>query len=195
MKTDARVRYTHMVIKNSFISLLKQTSLNKISVKSICDMAEINRTTFYKYYDDVYSIIEKIETELLEELQRLIGSISINQNTVVETVETILKKIQTDGDIYATLFSSNGDNLFPSRIFAICYKNISGSGNIKKLFPRLSGVQQEWIYYFFAQGCSGILKQWAGNRMKEPPKKIAAFIGRLFSVLCNEFGNSPYARL
>jgi AcrR family transcriptional regulator len=183
MKTDARVRYTHMMIKNSFISLLKKTPLNKISVKSICDMAEINRATFYKYYDDVYNVIEKIENELLEELQRLIGSTT--SNSVVETFETILKKIQTDGDVYTTLFSNNGDNLFPSRIFTICYKNISG--NIKKQFPRLSAIQQEWIYYFLAQGCSGILNKWVRDRMKEPPKEIAIFIGRILSILGNEF--------
>jgi AcrR family transcriptional regulator len=183
MKTDSRVRYTQMVIKNSFISLLKETSLNKITVKTICDFAEINRATFYRHYDDVFSVIETIEDELLAELKRLIEH--SNQNNIVETFEIIFKKIQTDGDLYKTLFSSNGDSLFPARIFNICYKNISNT--IKKQFPRLSPVQQEWVYNFLAQGSSGVLNCWVKNNMKEPPKMVAAFIGQLFTVLMNEF--------
>lgn len=49
MKSDARVRYTRMVIKNAFITLLKRKPLNKISVKQVCELAEINRATFYKH--------------------------------------------------------------------------------------------------------------------------------------------------
>ena len=68
MKTDARVRYTKMIIKKSFISLLKERPINKITVKAICEMSEINRATFYKYYNDPFDLMEKIEEEMLEEL-------------------------------------------------------------------------------------------------------------------------------
>ena len=69
MKTDARVRYTKMVIKNSFVKLLQSKPLSKITVKEICDLSEINRATFYKYYCDPYDLLEKIEFEFLDELQ------------------------------------------------------------------------------------------------------------------------------
>ena len=42
MASDARVRYTQMVIKNSFIKLLEQKALNKVTVKEICELSEIN---------------------------------------------------------------------------------------------------------------------------------------------------------
>lgn len=50
MKSDARVRYTKMVIKNSFVKLLAKKPLEKVTVKEICELSEINRATFYKYY-------------------------------------------------------------------------------------------------------------------------------------------------
>ena len=64
MKTDARVRYTKMIIKKSFISLLKERPINKITVKAICEMSEINRATFYKYYNDPFDLMEDIESVL-----------------------------------------------------------------------------------------------------------------------------------
>ena len=68
MASDARVRYTKMVIVQNFIKLLRQKPINKITVKEICDLAEINRATFYKHYLDVYDLLEKIESQFLAEL-------------------------------------------------------------------------------------------------------------------------------
>lgn len=53
MKTDARIRYTRQTIQQVFIDLLKQKPLGKITVKEICEKAQINRSTFYKHYEDV----------------------------------------------------------------------------------------------------------------------------------------------
>ena len=61
MKSDARVRYTKMVIKNSFVELLAKKPLTKVTVKEICELSEINRATFYKYYCDPYDLLEKLE--------------------------------------------------------------------------------------------------------------------------------------
>ena len=44
MGLDARVRYTNMVIQVNFVTLLKQKPINKITVKEICDMAEMYTT-------------------------------------------------------------------------------------------------------------------------------------------------------
>lgn len=71
MGLDARVRYTQMVIKNSFTKLLEQKPLNKVTVKEICELSEINRATFYKYYCDAYDLLEKLESEFLSELQKM----------------------------------------------------------------------------------------------------------------------------
>ena len=50
MARDRSVEYTKMVIQNSFTRLLKEKPINKITVKEICELADINRSTFYKYH-------------------------------------------------------------------------------------------------------------------------------------------------
>lgn len=69
MGLDARIRYTKMVIKDAFIALLKEKPVNKVTVKEICGLAEINRATFYKYYSDPFDLLDKIESEMLSQLQ------------------------------------------------------------------------------------------------------------------------------
>ena len=65
MGLDARIRYTKMVIQESFAALLKERPINRITVKEICEGAEINRATFYKYYADAYDLLDKIEEQVL----------------------------------------------------------------------------------------------------------------------------------
>ena len=53
-KDDRRVKYSKMVIKDSFIQLLKEKPITKITIKEICALADINRATFYAHYTDTY---------------------------------------------------------------------------------------------------------------------------------------------
>ena len=69
-KTDARIRYTQRILKESFLILLKQKPVNKITVKEVCEMAELNRATFYAHYSDCFALLESIEQELLEAFQK-----------------------------------------------------------------------------------------------------------------------------
>ena len=56
-KTDARIRYTQRILKESFLILLKQKPVNKITVKEVCEMAELNRATFYAHYSDCFALL------------------------------------------------------------------------------------------------------------------------------------------
>ena len=42
-KEDRRILYTRMVIKESFLSLIQEKPLDKITIKEICEKADINR--------------------------------------------------------------------------------------------------------------------------------------------------------
>lgn len=65
-RTDARIRYTQKVLKESLLSLLKDKPINKITVKEVCDRAELNRATFYAHYSDCFALLESIENDLVE---------------------------------------------------------------------------------------------------------------------------------
>ncbi len=68
MGENQRIRLSKQLLRNALISLLEEKSINKISVREICETAEINRTTFYKYYGSQYDLLEDIENILLDEL-------------------------------------------------------------------------------------------------------------------------------
>lgn len=51
-KLDARIVKTLASIKQAFLTLLEQKDYNDITVQDILSHAIINRTTFYKYFDN-----------------------------------------------------------------------------------------------------------------------------------------------
>lgn len=176
MKTDARVRYTKMIIKNSFVSLLAKKPLAKVTVKEICELSEINRATFYKYYSDPFDLLDKIEQSFLEELGNNLSQSA--GKDFKETFSFILVSIKAESELYQTLFSENGDPHFPTRIFSYCYKKYAAI-NDNKQFQELKPAEQKWFFYFIAQGCSGILSQWIENGMEEPIGEVADFADNL----------------
>ena len=66
---DRRTKYTKKVIKDTFLNLLEKKDISNITVTEICDISDINRGTFYRYYMDVYDLLKNIEQEFIEEIK------------------------------------------------------------------------------------------------------------------------------
>ena len=66
---DRRTKFTQKVIKDTFLDLLETKDIKKITVSEICEKADINRATFYRYYLDVYDLLDKIQEEFVNELK------------------------------------------------------------------------------------------------------------------------------
>lgn len=182
MASDARIRYTKMVIKEQFASLLQEKPLNKVTVKEICERAEINRATFYRYYNDPYDLLEKIEQEFLEDMyDRLEHSVSIGFK---KTFLLMLEKMKENINLYQALFSENGDRQFIEKLLILCYKK--HAVNMHQKFYKLPFHQQDFLYYFIAQGCGGILTQWVAGGMEIPMEEVADFAEKLVNNATRE---------
>ena len=96
MKNDARIRYTKMVIKDSFFQLLKQKPVEKITVKEICEMAQINRATFYRYYENQYDLLSVIENDMFQNIQDTIKEQTADLNSLIKEILNSLYKIKTE---------------------------------------------------------------------------------------------------
>ncbi|MGN0662039.1 MAG: TetR/AcrR family transcriptional regulator [Faecalibacterium sp.] len=63
---DIRVEKTERAIKQAFMELRAQRPVEKIRVKELCDLARINKSTFYAHYQDIYALAGALEDELVE---------------------------------------------------------------------------------------------------------------------------------
>lgn len=62
---DKRIEKTEKAIKMAFIELRSKKPLEKISVKELCEIAYINKSTFYSHYEDIYALSDALEYEMV----------------------------------------------------------------------------------------------------------------------------------
>ena len=65
---DRRVAKTKKGIMNAFLELRSKKALEKITVRELCEKAEINKSTFYSHFRDIYDLSEYLETQLADEV-------------------------------------------------------------------------------------------------------------------------------
>ncbi len=58
-----REKATEKAIHDQFLALLKKRPIEKISVADLCSRVGINRSTFYRHYDDLYALLDSIVAE------------------------------------------------------------------------------------------------------------------------------------
>lgn len=168
MKTDARVRYTRMRIRDSFLTCLAEKPVSKITVKELCDMAEINRATFYKHYADPFDLLEKLEDEALAWLEKAIGEDKFRQDILL----TILRNLSSHDNPYGALASANGNPGFAGRISALFYREYQPK--MAQWLPGCTEDEATAVYLFVVGGCSRLLTGWMQDERRTPPEVVAA---------------------
>jgi len=58
---NQRVRLTKKLFRDSLIALLRKKKIYQITVSELCAAAELNRSSFYKHYGNVYDVLAELE--------------------------------------------------------------------------------------------------------------------------------------
>jgi AcrR family transcriptional regulator len=177
-REDRRVRYTRMVLRESFLKLLDQKDISKITVKEICEEADINRATFYAHYRDPYDLLHKIEDELLENVTaRLTGYTSdVGEVSTIDMVERIFEYIRENVQLCKLLLSDRGELYFQKKIMMLIYNR-----NIDEQVTRgvITSEDAEYIYSYTITGCVGVIQKWLDGDMKKSNRSLAELLVRL----------------
>ena len=51
-------------IEKTFLQLIQKKNIEEISVSTICEIANLNRSTFYANYIDMYDLAEKVKQQM-----------------------------------------------------------------------------------------------------------------------------------
>lgn len=167
MKPDGRVRYTKLVIKENLLKLLAEKPIQKITVKEICELAQINRATFYTHYHDPLDLLEQIENELFDDLS---SAFSAKYDDIDHLTQAALAVIERNIDLCRILFSENGDRLFLRRMMEIAREKTIADW--RQQYPRATPRQLELLYTFIVNGSVALIEQWVRTGMQETPLEL-----------------------
>lgn len=170
---DRRKKYTRTVIKEAVLTLLESKSLSQITVKEVCQLADINRTTFYRNYIDIYDLCEEIEKELMEE--------TFSNEDIINDRYKLLELIYENQSFYKEFFNSRLESKFITDIV----KNISDQ--MKELLISRGTFDErefEMSYKYNYYGVIGVLKDWLNAGCPEEPKDFGDI---LYSIVEKQY--------
>ena len=180
MKSDPRVRYTQMVIQNAFGELLRQKPFSKITVREICDKAEINRSTFYKHYQDCYDLLDKMKDETLQRFDEMLAG--MKDRGVMATMTAILQTLKDNAALFRALRRQGGEHSFTNQLAGHCFDYMDIQISIH---PALgwNETQKRIVFSYLTGGAAAIIEYWLQNGCKEPPEQIADMTLELSKIL------------
>lgn len=162
---DRRTAYTRMVIKEALYKLLEEKHLSQITVKEICEHAEINRATFYRNYSDIYDLYGKLEKELTE---------SIFSDDNIETARyRLLELIYENQAFYKEFFASRLESQYIKKMVWTMYDRMRNLLIQRGTYDeRIFEISYQYNYH----GMIGVLKEWLACGCPESPKEFGDII-------------------
>lgn len=65
---DKRIEKTKKALRASFLQLRAQKSVQDIKISELCQAAEVNKTTFYAHYQNIYELSDDVEKQFLHQV-------------------------------------------------------------------------------------------------------------------------------
>ena len=169
-----KVKYTKMVIRESLFELLETKPLNQITVKSLCERADINRGTFYSHYADIYDLVEQLEGELIEKMSRLIQYESIGKNNQLMMFTDVFSHIKTNIGDYKIILLNPESSRCLDAILAEVYEHHASI--ITSRNPPISRNMIEYSFALLSSGSTKAIMKWIENEFEESPEEMARLI-------------------
>lgn len=67
---DRRIRRTYKFLQRALVELLQEYEINDISIKMLCERAEITRQTFYAHFENLKDFIQYVSMDMLEDFRK-----------------------------------------------------------------------------------------------------------------------------
>ena len=173
-KNNQRVKLTIRLLQESLIKLLKDNSLYDITITELCQEAEINRSTFYKYYNSIRGLYEELEQMALRRSAECLESMDLrSESAVVSRIEALLVHIRENSELYTLLFANSAGDDFT-------YRLIMQTTGFVELFPEVIPEDKrnnaEYCSLFVTAGALSIIVSWLRNGAEDEPSELASLI-------------------
>ena len=193
-REDRRTAYSKKVIRESLLALMQEKPLNKITVREICDKADVNRSTFYSYYMDIYDLHRAILKEFFRCQHRIIrecSSILVSRPDITDLsvsdfydfYRVYFSIVLDNRDLFKFIFNQNSDASIHVNMRKLFYRELV------KLLPEETPEKIRGAFYasfiFASGGVTFLLMEWLNNGCRMPvetlSKRAAYFSNGVFN--------------
>jgi len=173
-KENRKIKITKMVLQDSLIELMKTKPILSITIKDICEVADMSRSTFYAHYNDQYDLLRQIEKETLGIFEDILSNYkdAHNNKEIAQMLEEILTYIANNSNSIQVLLSENGDINFQKKIF----QHFVNNKQVTKYFSEDLKDNEDYYSVFIIHGAIGLVQHWLKNNASMPVPHLAKML-------------------
>lgn len=184
-KQDLRVIKTKNNLYNTLMELMKTKQFEEIKVSDICNMALVNRSTFYSHYNDKYELLEEYIKDLKESLTKELEknkNISNTKEYYMELIRILLNHVDEKKDIYSSIMINNRNSITMDILYDVLNQDITSrlkEDNNKK-------IPNEIISKFYLGAIFNVGIEWLNNNTKYSKEELLEYLNILLPEELNK---------
>ena len=174
---------TKQALADSLKKLLQKKPLDKITVTDIAEDCQVNRQTFYYHFRDIYDLVEWF---YIREVSKLIDR-DRSYATWQEDLRRVFQYILDNRTLVLRTYPSASRDLLEEAIQHTLHQLLLDVVEDCAAGRAARQVDKEFLARFYTYSLTGLILDWIGESMKEPPEAI---IRRLDTLLSGTIPNT-----
>lgn len=174
-KESRRVKLTKRILKDSLLELLQEKNIRHITVTELCQKADVNRSTFYAYYESPYDLMISMQNDIVADSIEMLDSFSAlpAKKRMLFLLEKHLEYTGAHIREFQAFSSDIGEDFnLPIKVMEIIV------GPYLKVRSEKSGLSDDaqQLSTFCIFGTIGIVKEWIRTGQKKSTSMLASEI-------------------
>ena len=162
MNNEEKNTYVKQQITSTLLKLLENKDLNCISIKELCDVANVGRASFYRNYESKEDVIRQYSNILIQQWGKEFES---NPNSsIFNFFESLFTHFEQNKTFYLCLHKMH--------MSQIILDTIKQTMQINSDLPSKEAYGRSWLAY----GIYGLIEEWIARGMLESPAQMNQLI-------------------
>ena len=173
MSEDRRKRKSKQALKKALVNLMHKKRVSEISVRELCDKADLNRSTFYANYININDLLTDLHYDLFDSMSDESGYITntalinLTSEDRINIVYKMVQYVEHHKDSVTILFINNENNLLEKNMATYFMdKSKVDKKDISKKYPSM----------YHTIGSFSLLRQWVLDNFPCSAKQLAKII-------------------
>lgn len=181
---DRRAKMTRELLKQSLIELMKDKPIHEISIKKICETADINRSTFYHHYDSQYELFNDILNDVGDDITEMVKKHNSSPNWMSNILVDAFTYIENRSEMFLVILSENSGFSVGETL----------TSYVERFINTASESSSEIVNYcaqFATAGMTSVIWKWLNTEDRMPAKDLGNMIATLLTPSLGRFTLFP----
>ena len=175
---DRRVKRTKKALYDALLILLKDKTINEITVTELTTKADVNRATFYFYYTDLIDMLQQIQNDAFEAFKNVIQKTTNSVSTIegfTEYAERLFSYCKENEALTRFIINNDINNQLYTYIKQLMLTNIP---NTKEVFAENNPAK--YLSNYVINAMIGVCIDWMDDGMKIPARDLAELCANVY---------------